>query len=115
MRVWWPPTRDKNRTGFSGAFWPAAVVARGKSHFTVRYDNEDEERVNCENIFPFEVPVDFGREVEELQVRREEPQARRGVWAGARGAAGGRGGRGGARGRHACPRRRLRRAAFGQH
>lgn len=69
VRVWWPPTRDKNRTGFSGAFWPAAVVARGKSHFTVRYDNEDEERVNCENIFPFEVPVDFGREVEELQVR----------------------------------------------
>lgn len=69
VRVWWPPTRDKNRTGYSGAFWPAAVVARGKSHFTVRYDNEDEERVNCENIFPHDVPIGFGEEVEELLVR----------------------------------------------
>jgi hypothetical protein len=21
VRVWWPPTKDKNRTGFSGAYW----------------------------------------------------------------------------------------------
>jgi hypothetical protein len=80
VRVWWPPTRDKNRTGFSGAFWPAAVVARGKSHFTVRYDNEDEERVNCENIFPYEVPVDFGHEVEDLQVRRTAAHGRPYAW-----------------------------------
>lgn len=68
VRVWWPPTRDKSRTGFSGAFWPADIVARGKSHFTVRYDNEDEERVNCENIFPYDVPIEFGQEVEDLRV-----------------------------------------------
>jgi hypothetical protein len=70
VRVWWPPTRDKARTGFSGAFWPARVTGRGKSHITVRYDNGDEERVNSENVFPHEVPVDFGEEVEELQVGR---------------------------------------------
>ena len=68
--MWWPPTRDKARTGFSGAFWPARVTGRGKSHITVRYDNGDEERVNSENVFPHEVPVDFGEEVEELQVGR---------------------------------------------
>lgn len=69
VRVWWPPTDDKSRTGFSGAFWPAAVTARGKAHFSVRYDNGDEERVHCENVFPYEVPLDFGQEIEELMVR----------------------------------------------
>lgn len=121
VRVWWPPTRDKSRTGFSGAFWPAAVVAHGKSHFTVRYDNDEEERVRAaarrparrralgaagcrtrdaaggclcahaprdgrpgtllsatpcaqpqvsyEHIFPAAVPLDFGREIEDLRVR----------------------------------------------
>lgn len=68
VRVWWPPTADKSRTGFSGAFWPAVIIGRTKSHFTVRYDNDDEERVSFEHIFPHDVPIEFGREIEELLV-----------------------------------------------
>lgn len=68
VRVWWPPTRDKSRTGYSGAFWPAAVIGRSKHHLLVRYDNEDEERVSCEHVFPIDVPLDFGQEVEEVKV-----------------------------------------------
>lgn len=67
VRVWWPPTDNKKRTGFSGAFWPAAVTGRTRTHFSVRYDNGDEEDVHCDHIFPSDVPVEFGEEVDELR------------------------------------------------
>lgn len=67
--MWWPPTKDKQRTGFSGAYWPASVVKRGNSSFTVQYDNGDIEKVHPDNIFPFKLPVDFGSEEAPLEVR----------------------------------------------
>eukprot|EP00879_Flechtneria_rotunda_P004466 GHRR01004719.1.p1 GENE.GHRR01004719.1~~GHRR01004719.1.p1 ORF type:complete len:289 (+),score=64.22 GHRR01004719.1:75-941(+) len=68
VRVWWPPTRDKNRTGFSGAYWPATVLKKGANSLTVEYDNGEREKVDPDNIFPYEVPIDFGKEAQPIEV-----------------------------------------------
>lgn len=69
VRVWWPPTKDKNRTGFSGAYWPAAVLQRlPQGGLQVEYDNGDRERVDLENVFPLVSPIEFGGEALPLQV-----------------------------------------------
>jgi hypothetical protein len=44
------------------------VQAKKGEYLLVQYDNGDEEKVHSENIFPYEVPVDFGEEEEPLQV-----------------------------------------------
>ena len=69
VRVWWPPTTDKSRTGFSGAYWPATELKKSADSFKVQYDNGDVETVHVDNIFPFGAPIDFGKEVTALQVR----------------------------------------------
>jgi hypothetical protein len=71
VRVWWPPTTDKSRTGFSGAYWPATELKQSKDTFKVQYDNGDVEAVHVDNVFPFMAPIDFGKEAEPLQVRVE--------------------------------------------
>jgi hypothetical protein len=66
--VWWPPTRNAKRTGFSGAWWPAAVRKVSEAEYTVQYDNGETEAVNAEHIFPYDLPVAIGQEEEPLQV-----------------------------------------------
>eukprot|EP00882_Tetradesmus_deserticola_P007676 GHRQ01008084.1.p1 GENE.GHRQ01008084.1~~GHRQ01008084.1.p1 ORF type:complete len:298 (+),score=94.86 GHRQ01008084.1:104-997(+) len=68
VRVWWPPTRDKERTGFSGAYWPASVQRKGTNFLEVQYDNGEREKVDPDNIFPFDVPIEFGKETNPLTV-----------------------------------------------
>ncbi|KAF6256461.1 hypothetical protein COO60DRAFT_106376 [Scenedesmus sp. NREL 46B-D3] len=68
VRVWWPPTRDKERTGFSGAYWPASVQRKGTNFLEVQYDNGEREKVDPDNIFPFDVPIEFGKESSPLVV-----------------------------------------------
>ena len=46
------------------------MKAKKGEHFLVQYDNGDEEKVHSENIFPYEVPVEFGEEEEPLQVNK---------------------------------------------
>jgi hypothetical protein len=77
VRVWWPPTRDPAKTGFSGALWPAKVMATpassssasaattpGAEWVIVRYDNGDKAKAFLDDVFPPEkdVPVAFGAE-----------------------------------------------------
>lgn len=68
MRVWWPPTRDPAKTGFSGAYWPARVVpgpqggAPGAGWCSVRYDNGEKGRALLDDLFPAREPVAFGGE-----------------------------------------------------
>lgn len=69
VRVWWPPSRNPRRTGFCGAYWPAVVTKKGAEEWLVQYDNGETEKVDLDNIFPFEVPVDFGDEITDLEVR----------------------------------------------
>mmetsp|Transcript_25093 Transcript_25093/g.54568 ORF Transcript_25093/g.54568 Transcript_25093/m.54568 type:complete len:820 (+) Transcript_25093:133-2592(+) len=68
VRVWWSPSRDRKRSDFGGAYWPAVVLSKSTNKWKVRYDNGDEEDVLLEHISPAEVPVDFGKEKEVLQV-----------------------------------------------
>ncbi|WIA10965.1 hypothetical protein OEZ85_011128 [Tetradesmus obliquus] len=68
VRVWWPPTKDKDRTGFSGAYWPASVHRKGTNFLEVEYDNGEREKVDPDNIFPFDVPIEFGKETTPLMV-----------------------------------------------
>ncbi|CAD7699130.1 unnamed protein product [Ostreobium quekettii] len=69
VRVWWPPTKDKKKTDYSGAYWPAKVIARYEGGCRVEYDNGDTEAVDDENVSPADVPVEFGEETTRLQVR----------------------------------------------
>lgn len=68
VRVWWPPTKDRDRTGYSGAYWPASVLTKGQNFLEVEYDNGDRERVDPDNIFPFDFPIGFGEEQQPLEV-----------------------------------------------
>lgn len=68
VRVWWPPTKDKERTGYSGAYWPATVLSKGENFLEVEYDNGEREKVDPDNIFPFDVPISFGEESQPLEV-----------------------------------------------
>lgn len=68
VRVWWPPTRDKRKTDYGGAYWPAKVTGRTDKGFRVEYDNGDIEVTHPENISPLEVPVEFGQETARLRV-----------------------------------------------
>eukprot|EP00878_Enallax_costatus_P007081 GHUV01007420.1.p1 GENE.GHUV01007420.1~~GHUV01007420.1.p1 ORF type:complete len:329 (+),score=78.93 GHUV01007420.1:106-987(+) len=68
VRVWWEPTRDKDRTGFAGAYWPAKVVRKTSRYLEVEYDNGERDKCDPDNIFPHDVPIDFGKEVYDLQV-----------------------------------------------
>jgi hypothetical protein len=74
VQVWWPPTRNPKRTGFSGAWWPAAVRKVTEAEYTVEYDNGETEVVNAEHIFPYDLPVGFGQEEEPLQVSCRDVQ-----------------------------------------
>jgi hypothetical protein len=73
VRVWWPPTRDPEKTGFAGAFWPAKVAAgpsggaAGAEWTTVRYDNGEKARAFADDLYPSDQPVDFGAEREPLR------------------------------------------------
>lgn len=61
VRIWWPPTDSRKRSGYSGMYWPATVVRIMADTCEVEYDNGDKEVVEAENVFP--VPtVDFGEE-----------------------------------------------------
>ena len=68
MRVWWPPTRDPAKTGFSGAYWPARALAgpsggaAGSEWLTVKYDNGSTARALLDDLFPADPPVAFGGE-----------------------------------------------------
>ena len=64
VRVWWAPTRQKQRTAFAGAYWPAMVVEQeraGASHVVLRYDNGDESRERAE-LVSATPPGGFGEE-----------------------------------------------------
>mmetsp|Transcript_9280 Transcript_9280/g.16376 ORF Transcript_9280/g.16376 Transcript_9280/m.16376 type:complete len:236 (-) Transcript_9280:621-1328(-) len=68
MRVWWVPTKDKERTGYAGAYWPVRVLAKaGKAKYTVEYDNMEQEDVLQEHLSTIDVPVAFGKEKIPLQ------------------------------------------------
>lgn len=71
VRVWWPPTKDKLKTGFSGMYWPAKVVRHAGDKYEVQYDNGDKETVLGENVSPFNPPFEFGEETHPLQVRSD--------------------------------------------
>ncbi|KAL3140499.1 hypothetical protein ABBQ32_005085 [Trebouxia sp. C0010 RCD-2024] len=68
VRVWWPPTKDRKRTDFSGMYWPAKVVKQTSEGYEVQYDNGDTETVLSENVSPFNPPFKFGEEGCALQV-----------------------------------------------
>lgn len=70
VRVWWEPTTDHGKSGFSGAWWPARVLSNSKGEIRVEYDNGDQETVPAKNVSPLEeLPVAFGEEEIPLQVR----------------------------------------------
>lgn len=66
--MWWPPTKDRKKTDFSGMYWPAKVVKHTSEGYEVQYDNGDREMVLSENVSPFTPPVKFGEEGCALQV-----------------------------------------------
>lgn len=68
VRVWWPPTSDETRTGFAGAYWPAAILSRCQTHAVVRYDNGETDRVSLADALRADLPVAFGGEDQPLQV-----------------------------------------------
>lgn len=68
VRVWWPPTKDRKKTDFSGMYWPAKVVKHTSEGYEVQYDNGDKELVLSENVSPFTPPINFGEEGCTLQV-----------------------------------------------
>ena len=68
VRVWWPPTKDRKKTDFSGMYWPAKVVKHTSEGYEVQYDNGDRELVLSENVSPFNPPFNFGEEGCALQV-----------------------------------------------
>lgn len=70
VRVWWPPTRNKKRTDFSGAYWPAKVVDSYEGGYRVEYDNGEREDVDGEDVSPATPPVAFGGETMALAVRK---------------------------------------------
>lgn len=74
--MWWPPTLDAERTGFSGAYWPASVVSRDGKSVSVQYDNGDIEIALEEHVFPDAEPpagpAGFGQEATPLAVRRRQ-------------------------------------------
>jgi hypothetical protein len=73
VRVWWPPTIDPAKTGFSGAYWPARVVAGpaggapGADWATVKYDNGERGRALVDDLFPASPPVPFGGEADPIK------------------------------------------------
>ena len=72
VRVWWPPTREKKKTDYSGMYWPVKVMEIVHDGLRVQYDNGEEEVVDLENIHPFKPPVDFGEEQIAFQVRKRK-------------------------------------------
>lgn len=69
VNVWWPPTKNQRRTGFSGAYWPAKVLHKASDNkYFVEYDNGDKEFVTAEQLFEHDLPVDFGEEKTPFQV-----------------------------------------------
>lgn len=69
VRVWWPPTRNKKRTDFSGAYWPSKIVDCFDGGYRVEYDNGEREDISAEDVSPASPPVAFGEEMEPLAVR----------------------------------------------
>mmetsp|Transcript_16396 Transcript_16396/g.33714 ORF Transcript_16396/g.33714 Transcript_16396/m.33714 type:complete len:449 (+) Transcript_16396:173-1519(+) len=68
VRVWWPPTKNRNRSDVSGMFWPARMTAKiGSDKATVEYDNGDVENVLLANCQPANRPTDFGKEDKALR------------------------------------------------
>lgn len=47
---------------------PAKVVRQAAKHLVVEYDNGERDKCDPDNIFPHDVPIDFGKEVYDLQV-----------------------------------------------
>jgi hypothetical protein len=70
VRVWWPPTKDSSRTGFSGAYWPATVVAVGSKKVEVQYDNGEIIKEPRHNITTLEGLEMFGQEHTPMLVRQ---------------------------------------------
>ncbi len=52
------------QSGYSGAYWEAAVLKKSGNRYEVEYDNGDAEKVSHEHIFPADVPVGFGKDVD---------------------------------------------------
>ncbi len=52
---------------------PARVVKKNSSDsWTVAYDNDEQERVKTEHLYPFEAPVEFGAELTPIEVGRRQ-------------------------------------------
>ena len=79
VRVWWPPTKDRRKTDFSGMYWPAKVVKHTNDGYEVQYDNGDKESVLSENVSPFNPPFKFGDERCPLQVSFSSWSANSGI------------------------------------
>ncbi|UKJ88337.1 hypothetical protein MACJ_000781 [Theileria orientalis] len=54
VRVWWPATKDDNRTSFAGRLWPAKIIMANPVDliFVVKYDNDDIDHVPCKYVQP---------------------------------------------------------------
>ncbi|BAM39470.1 conserved hypothetical protein [Theileria orientalis strain Shintoku] len=61
VRVWWPATKDDNRTSFAGRLWPAKIIMANPVDlvFVVKYDNEDIDHVPCKHVQP-KSPFKYG-------------------------------------------------------
>lgn len=46
---------------------PAKVVRKATRYLEVEYDNGERDKCDPDNIFPHDVPIDFGKEVYALQ------------------------------------------------
>ncbi len=44
------------------------MLKKGQNYLRVQYDNGEAEKVDPDNIFPYEVPIDFGKESQPLEV-----------------------------------------------
>lgn len=69
VRVWWAPTKDKKRSGYSGMYWPATFIRKsGQNMIQVKYDNGELEELDMASVSPAEVPMKFGGETTRLEV-----------------------------------------------
>mmetsp|Transcript_11229 Transcript_11229/g.13267 ORF Transcript_11229/g.13267 Transcript_11229/m.13267 type:complete len:806 (-) Transcript_11229:463-2880(-) len=71
VRVWWPPTDNKAKSDLSGMYWPAKVVkppGGALKKYEVEYDNKEREKVDPENVIPYDQSVEHGKETTPLKV-----------------------------------------------
>ncbi|MEW5296846.1 MAG: hypothetical protein WDW36_000097 [Sanguina aurantia] len=75
-RVWWEPTKDPDRTDYSGAWWPATVLRRNvtSQQVQLQYDNGSVEWTKAAFVSPPDCGCDFGKEDFPLQVVRTSPR-----------------------------------------